>query len=159
MRVLGQYQLRYVRPRAWHISQHGQRGSRETRLTRADPSQWRGCSRPRGRAADTEEVRDDDDERDDEKDVDQPTGCRYGDKSEEPQHQNHAGDYEQHVPDLLSRIATTGHDTSPRTVLLGDRFVMPADAWPAVQTVISRVGGNAYAALQHRVSSARARAG
>ena len=89
----------------------------------------RSCSPPRGRSADTEEVRDDDDERNDEKDVDQPTGCRDGDKSEEPQHQNHAGDYEQHMrAPAFNDWLLTVHDSSPRTIILGDRSVMATHA-------------------------------
>jgi hypothetical protein len=52
--------------------------------------------RPGGRSTDAKEVRDDHDERNDEKDVDQPTGCRDCDKPEEPKHQDHACDYKQH---------------------------------------------------------------
>lgn len=85
----------------------------------------RPCLRPRGRSTDAEEMRDDHDERNDEKDVDQPTGCRDGDKPEEPKHQDHACDYEQHVETCLSRSALTGHDSSPRAMIACDHFVMP----------------------------------
>lgn len=92
----------------------------------------RSCSCSRRRSTDAEEVRDDDDDRDDQKNVDQPTGCRYGDKPEEPQHQDHACNYEQHirVPPFFQRLRLADCDSSPRTILLRDGSVMAGASHP-----------------------------
>jgi hypothetical protein len=109
------------------------------------------CSRACGRSADAEEVRDDNDERDDEKDVNQPTGCWYGDKSEKPQHQNHAGDQKQHIRDLLSGIARADHDTSPPTIILRDGSVMPAQTRPvAFEQVLIESGRHGLSSVIRR---------
>jgi hypothetical protein len=53
-------------------------------------------------------VRDEEDDRDDEKNVDQRTSYRHGDETEEPKHQDHAGDHEQHFESRLSRESPLG---------------------------------------------------